>query len=1288
MSGTRIDPNNYSLIPRTARDVARGIMGVPSDVASLLGAVGVESAGEWGRTSSEWLDENIMPRADFTQDPVRAGIQAIAPALIPIPGTGLAGLATRGGAAVAGNVGAAAGRVAGTLGELAVPGTAGYTAGRVAANAGVSAAAGATMDNVNLAAEDAFVIDLTQAGEGSRTPTTVLDLSAPASQPITLDLRETASRTPTSSRNVLDDVLSGNRPENANETVLDLSGVSEVIPGNSMARTVRAWLPYVAVGVGGVVAGGAGARQLLRSRADDLAAAGSIVQSGTQRAVNETPGIYEQFETGMLNDQQLTINRLRDVNKTNYTPQQAADAENAVFLQNRETINNERAREILSTGDVGNGITIPRFTDVAYRASQMDPTTLNAAREAIAAMDELDTRQNNARRGAFRPGTVEPERSAFTALDDAELRRRAAPTFNNPEIQAIRDDFKAIHNGMLDMLVAERAISVSEAVKFRNMHPNYLHTMFDEIEANNKSPLTTRRGDEGSRFETAQDPFASVQEAVRRSVDYALRNEARRTVAYALGNRTDVRGVGNIIPQSQKVRKGYEGVEFTDGGAKLQIEMIPEMAAAWTNAPRAVIAFLNGSRVLAQASATGFGGVLGGNIQALTSAISGATLAAVAAPKHLNIGIADQLVRKATGGQYGFRQLTGLVDPTFALQMVAQGIRDVKAEAVGGFANAAMRALESDGILKKVLGTNRLTNAMNSAREAYLKSDRHEMLRLGATSSGISFGYDLNPSNMNALASMSPEYAKRMSFNNGMTITETLRNPAARREFMDMVAARATPTAARRIVQVMQTLLDLASNVPQSTIYRANKAQYVGREASLAGEVRKTVGDPAQYGGSTAVQKGTSALMYSNIGLQAGHTLMQAFKRDPVRTSIGVASLGTMLSLGELYSAIIADEANIEQGKEPEYVAHLATRDPRDSATGFNVYVPGTDPTTPYRIPVDQMLAPFTASLRASMLHLTGALNPAFFTGRFAPLREHLGEVLNDRERRDIFAGIGAAGGDLTMPPLVDIGARLLTGQDTSRMLNFATGSRVTPVEQQSAPGSEQGQFTNDPLNRHVAAVLQAQFTIAGSAFASLARQYGYVSQVRGPTDTVAAMNADYSLNRTGATRVAAPLLMDAGRLNAGDLIGSEVRETEVALEKLQQNVREARGADGTIGTGNRMRESPYEGGGLVGARDQQIADVWNAAVGAYQQFAPLREQRKMVYDQITALRSSPKERANPLRMREEQNRLSAAVREVNAQIYDNLQQLNQQLSEQYGRRINVRNLNPQRGIDQFPTLR
>ncbi len=1248
------------VVPETVRDVTRSVLSLPVDVARLSGVLGNQTLGTWGEGANNWLNRNVSQEARFDEEPLRAALQIGGAALVPIPG---AGFMLR--AASRGPLTAAAARAA----ELAViPGSAPYTLGNVAANAGVGVALGAGIEEL---------FDEAERDKAKREGRPVPGVAEP-----------------------------------------DL--FADMQPPRTWAERMADAVPYIAAGLG-VTAVGAAARSAARMQSTANAAnIGGLTRPGTPLDFTPTSGVVEALEASVANSNQIITNRLNEgVKRGNFTRDEADTADGIIRTHTSEAINNDRSANIFDTGYAGYGIRIEPPRVLAEDIARLSDDKRSLFNNALSAADELDVRTENVRQGKV-DASGNAVRNALSDKDDTTLVSLERLGKADPEVNAFIKRYRAINDGLLELAVKQGVFSASEAAQMRKLGPNYLHRVVynQNIERNvsanmplvqgteRNSPLTKRNRAEDGGPDHYQDPIMAMQDGIRQTMDFIYRNNAIKAVALYLGDwqksgtpykaARNYTGIGRVLPDiagRRNVADGMIPVKFRDGGRRFVLEVDPTISAGLLPYPRAAIPVLNGSRMWWQKLTTGPIGFLAGNMQAPVSALMGGFGAMINAPAKMRVGYLDSLIKQMSGGKVNLRTI-GVADPTFVAQMGVAFIKTAMDATKYALSMSLDRSVKNNGVMVGIIGKTKARDAADKMMQAYLRSDLHRMEELGLHARGLSYAAETPdmPGFAAALSNLSqhaPDYAARMAYDGfGKSITDV----RSMQQLNEWAAVKSAGFGGQRgIVQMRRAyhgyakLLDLLANSPQSALYMANKKQYSKNEFALVGHARSVTGDPAQYGGSKYVQYLLSAIPFGNITMQATHQAYRAFRREPYAASARTAFLATMTGVITIQSAINADEWAIENGEQPAAVAHMLTSDSRDAASSFRYYFPGVDPEQAIRLPIEQSFAPAFAMARAGLMEAFGVDDPRFFAGRYANLRYSIHKLIDDNASRGMRAAMGIAGADIAMNPAIDFATRVGLSHQVDDALSLATGARIR--ELQDADGFDRRMANNDVVDRYTAIALETIAGFTGSAVLDLARTFGLASRGGETTmQALASVGEQYSLNLGGGARIAAPLMFgQERRLRSSDLIGEEVREVEQKLQTINRNFSEVIGGSNTIGNQRTLRESAIGGGRMGVAED--MAPVLGTLNSLYNSTRSLRNARAEISRSIREMSMSPQLRANPTDMRARINEKAAELRELNATLYDAIADAERQLSRATGRSVRVRELDPTRGLDQFPFL-
>ena len=1266
------------IIPLFARDIARSVLAVPVDVARLGGHLsGNEALSQWGGSANEWLSRNVSPEARFREDPLGAALQFGGSALVPL--TGIAGpvaRATTAGAravlptAVTGSrIGQGIGAGALRAAEIALPGSAPFTAGNIILNAAAGVGIGAGVERLQDAAAEA------QQQRG-------------ASQPIAA------------------------------------SYADEPVDERALSERINDALPWAIGGIA-VLSVGAAARMAMRRNAAQIASAseGSLVAPGTPTAVAPMTGLIEGLENGIFNHNAILMRRVDTAVKEGRISREVGDdIIGTVITHANSMVTSDVMRETWSTGRLPGGMRFPSPAELALEVAQLRgrnsaPDPLDATRsrddftrfsELMAAADELDVRAVNTRTerwmtdslGRSTPGV--PMRSALASETDATLRLRVAEGRRDPTIAALEQRYRAINNALLEYGRRNGVWSTREVANMRALGPNYMHRIItDELGAERNSPIDHRNRQENAGPARYQDPILSLEDGFRQTLEFVRRNEAVRNVATHLREtqgKVSLSGIGRVLVDNTraKPRPGYVAVRFRGKhGARLLLELDPTISRGLLPYHRAFVPIASAARMLEQRLTTGPIGFLLGNLQAPASAAMGTMAAMINAPKHMRLGYVDKLVYQLTGERVNLRAV-GFVDPTFAMQVVEAVVRGtgaLTAQAIGG---ALQRSLVTGGPLARIvdtLGAGRAQHMADTFLRIYLNSDQHRMRREGLLAQGLAYaaegdGVTSFSTRLSNITQMSPEFAARMDYQGFAPDISSIRSLEQLREYVTVQNARAGAVPGKitlaRMWQGYSKMLDLVANSPQAAMYRYNKGVAPRHFRGMIGTARSITGDPSQYGGYRLAQGILSMVPFGNITVQAGHQMYKAFRREPAAFAVRTAMFGTMIAVATIQSAILADEAAIEEGLEPTAVAHLLTTDSRDAAAAYRFYLPGLDPERAIRLPMEQSFAPLMSAIRASIAAGFDLDDPAFFTERFTPLRDSIHRLIEDGDERRMQAALGIAGGNVPIFGAADAAARIITGSTLDNALDFATGARINPVRDEDGLGRQL--INNDVTDRYTATVLEAALGFGGQALLDLWRTFGIVSREHSTGTALRATAQQYGLNIAGGGRIVGPAMFgQERRVRSNDIVGENVRLVEQKLDELTKNLGHIAGGEGTIGPLTRLREAPHGGGRPALASDMQPILVQLTRLNA--SFNRVQQERTDTLAALRSLNSSPQLRADPARLRRETNALAHRVRELNSMIYQQVLSVEADLSEETGRRIRIIDLDPMQGLDQFPLL-
>lgn len=1086
-------------------------------------------------------------------------------------------------------------------------------------------------------------------------------------------------------------------------TTTPATNVGQELPGvierptppepNNAPRTLAGKVLELAPWAIGLAAGAAGTRAVLQARAANKAAqfdTGEFVKPGVTPAEGvERLTPREQFQQEYVSSATAAYKELDEkVASGLITPDQAANARGYINTQIFEASRGDIVNEIFRTGyDPVTGRQMVRsvedFQNELAVIRQQAPESFVRAQDAIVAATEKDARDINLARGNWDPNNPgDPARVTLHDKSYADLDNAITSASADPVAARIVATHRTMNDEMLGVMVASSLKTAQEAALMKKANPNFSHMMLAQEGVNASSPLIRRNYEHLSGTLRAQDPFIAMQEAMRIVYSVALENQAKKSFAdtvlpAALRAQQANPNAPTLIKglkakTSDPTPRGWDTITYRRNGVEESLIVVPAVARSLESVPRATIPFFSGMARVFRNMTTGPLAAIFGNIQAPVSAGMGAMSAAINRPVGSTAGIIDNYLFRKTGK--GLREFAGVADPTFLANVGYAAIADTMSETSRVVAQSLRRSELRNGVVAKVLGPNKLNSIMQSAQKAYDNSILAEQRRLGSASTGLSRDIEetkaLAPNQM-AVSQDYRTFAQRRDTNGAMD---------AIREAALTYGTRLTPTAARRTWDFYTTVLDIISSAPASAFVRQN-VDRMGSPKAVHGTARRLTGDPAEIGASRTLQQVTSAIPYSNISIQSTYAIFRAIKENPVAATSALASAIVLPQLVQLASAMLADDWNKENGREPEHVMSLLNRSNTGQANDIRISIPGVPPENGMRIVSDLAfpIPPLSALTNNLLIGLLVGDQSTYWTPKMQAVRDNFTEFMTDRSIGGVRAGIATAGLALSPPPLLTYYGKAALGSDTSNMLDL-TNPRVTTPRDVGAPGYTRTQTFDDPVNKYVRDVVESLFSVAGENILSLYSTYTQANKVPQASPTAAAAE-QYVLNFANTMRIAPPLLQPTRQLPQRDAVGEVLAAKEEGLRTISNGIADAT-RPGTVGSG-RAVNAPY-GIGRPAPHPDMLPIVLEMNIVNNRVVTPLQNQRKSLQDQLVSIDSDPRWRAAPVAAREERNKVVEQIRDINRQIYGHIEAQERRISERVGHAVDISRINPQRGLEQF----
>lgn len=1070
--------------------------------------------------------------------------------------------------------------------------------------------------------------------------------------------------------------------------------------------TARTWqgrvAPYVAPVAIGLGASGAAAlayrgirnEQQLRAAQD----AQGIVQPGLDpNSTVQRPTFTEGLAQSFVDDAtmyQRGIDQL--VERNVVAPDEAAELRAYARTRYTESVRNDTINEALDNGVLpltGGRFMSAQEIEIPYRnLSATDRAEFDAL---MVAANELDNREFNRTKKSFATynGVQGPARVNLWDKDDVALGDIVQRASQNPRLQEVINAYRADADAQLDFMVAAGLKTQEDVNKMREVHPNYMFTMYNRDRlgvsgdrgimhtTESNTPTSARTYTDQAGGFRGQSPIVARNEAWRKLMSEALVNDAMVKLARASDklqstlSPMDKRVFGRVINTRAPARDGFAAVRFTEQGKDKQLEMSAEALELVGSVPRASAGILSAFSNAYRALTTGAWGALLGSFMAPVSAGMASGAIAVNRPRGSRAGIFDAALRKVTGDRVG---LPG--DVSFLFQTAGQAVADLTAQSNQWLYQAIQRSHMNNGTLAKWLGPQGSVDLMRWSQRYYDTSNLAATRRAGASGTGLGYDpavqYTLQP----GLQLRTPEARQKalMPDANQLRSSQDLIN-YVQQGFNKYIS----PTQAQRVWGMWTQALDIISGSATSAYFRLNRGRGGATDEVIAAEARSLAGDPSAMGTNKLWQQAMSATPYANITIQSITSAARAAKSDPAQFIPGLIIATTTIPLIQVASAIYADMVEQENNRPPKYVAHMLMQNANQTTTDMRVYVPGIEPQFGFRMTPDYTVAPFTAVAQYLVIKALGADRPEFWSPEMAGLREGFVDFITDRSATAVWESINTAYGQFAVNPLIAAGVQATTGANIQNSLS-AIAPRISMPRDVGMPGYEDRQGSNDPVPRVIRDII-TNVTGASAETMLSAITTGAIAALAEGGEPVAAAVDDMTIRATGNLRQVAPLFQQQRRLTQRDAVGDIMAGKESRLQEIAAGRRDMTAPD-TVGAGRATQLATGVG------RQPPPEDIapYLLEAGAFYatgSMRQLRERRSALQQDILSIENDPAQANNPQARLQVINERVRSIRELNQMMYTEMQALEADMSRRSGRRIRFERMDPQRGLDQFPSL-
>jgi hypothetical protein len=1114
--------------------------------------------------------------------------------------------------------------------ESVLPMTTPLTPGRVVANTAVPTGAGAVLHEMQKSANAQEADDVVPANVG--------DSILGGDDDIVADDAAAAIAQDQADNSLFEDIARETR------RIVDDWTTGEII-GAAIATTAAAAL------------GARGIRALNRNNATDVT--GPLPQ---HKPLEDS--ILANAATKFVTDYQDSTYALKRALEIN-NPGAAQDIIPRIGLAFNESARTDRFLEAMRTGVVhGSKVNLGSFKQWADQISSLDDTRRMQLFDAINAATELDNRKAQllTQFNTTKASTLKPLRTNLSHLTDAQLEAKVNSIVGDAELVALKAEHKNRMRRAADLLEEQGLITPQEKSKFLSINPNFVHT----YTYGGKNPLSPRaRGGEIGQ-DLLPDPVRATEDYLIRILSAMDSNNIRRDAIKALANPPQQTSlpkiVGKIVDQAPDDGRRY--VSFIDGGVTKFAEILnDDVRNALNHAPRYLGGFMdmmNSLRKLQQSTQTGLLSAATGAPFAPTSAIYSTIGGSVLRDPGRSMGLVDKALQAASGGRVGFRG-----DPTALAQAVWAIGADGLAEGARLVGEAVRRSVRENGTLARLLPGNAADALAKRLENAYANSMLHLQRTLGAgASSGFSTA-DHVVASRSYLSSLSPDY-------NAVKIVDTT---------LEKLGQAVTPSAAVKARNFAAAIHDIIANSGHSAFFRQNLKRDMSRSEleKLAYDTRRLVGDPGNVGASGIAQNTAAAVSYANISVQGFARLLEAMKKDPVGTVMGITTAGvlpTLLTIGFL----------TELG--PEAVDWYYNQRSYDEQVSRNVIpIPGVPPQEWPSYGIEPVVRPAHAMALSIADAFFGLSSGRIFAEDNIITRERLKQLadVDDTERLKSAVSqmiLGAqtppALAALTLSPAL-FGKE---GFDSSRMLDVFDPN-IIPSNARARRAYEDERLPNDVINNTVEQLANSTFPLVANTLFDVLRAYSFTNEAR-PGEGASAALDTYALRTKDRNKLVNSVLWEHVTRDTVSTPQSKLlRDKQDVIDQIVTGL-PSQSYEGTVGSGQlREGSSGFQFSDVV---DANMRDVLMTIGQVYAQVQRnILAEKKLAREQLLTF-----ERDGTLSAMEKRlmaNITTQRIREIDTRALDALVDVEDALSKRYGRAIRIEKLDPKKDITQFPAL-
>lgn len=670
-------------------------------------------------------------------------------------------------------------------------------------------------------------------------------------------------------------------------------------------------------------------------------------------------GVVERAQTAAVQQDQP----LRNAADEFLSPQQSAE-----YRHNSDLINNvsigSRVASFFRTGRINGldarSVKLANLAEAYAKELTLDEQRLvSDALLAQSALDDINRTGTHAALNLSRDG------SPVTA---AQLRTMVTTAKSNPKYAKYMDAITRSYQDLLKFRVSRGMISPEMARDLATARPNYVRMARDlETEAKQGTPEAFNANKHrGPGYERADAELQGVQGVT--GVGNPLNNllddwasEIRRADvndlrAFWLEHMSQTQsGLVRRIPNgtTPNTMDGVHTVRV--GGKDVSYKITDEiMSSALEYAPRASIKSLEMMRQIAQNLVTGPLGTLVNGFAFFKTPVYDTTMGMLLRPKNVKLGLINEALSKINPNLH-----IGAADPTALISAYTGAARYMWDDLRRAMAqNLSQQLFRENSALRDLIGDQNVTMLRDRLESAYEASVKSLMDEQGMTS--LTMHGSPDPSDvMSGLQSVTPRFASDMARQLANDTLEARRagQVGPYKTVLEQSNSAFARARSSTIARTYGALLEAMHNGFRYSVVAANRSRNQNIK-QLASQARRISVDSAQHGGNDALNKFTSAFMYSNLTIQSLHAVGQMIKQNPARF-LGNLSSVTLPLIAMHYMALATDEKAAEQHSNKSAAQKAA------SVTTFG----GAE------IPIDPILRFMIGPMLVTLDHATGATN-------------------------------------------------------------------------------------------------------------------------------------------------------------------------------------------------------------------------------------------------------------------------------------------------------------------------